>query len=316
MSARLVQTYADSLVFVTGANSLGSAFIASMGNGNFLVTNVHVAAGAPGAELRKLDGSLIPSGSPSMACGEDIFCMSVPAGGKPLPVMTQVESNAAIGDAVVVLGNSDGAGVLGAITGKIVGIGPKLVEVDAPFIPGNSGSPIIHLKTGKVIGVATYATIRQYDATTHLKMRNPQVRHFGYRLDSVKQWQPVNWHAFQQQAAMMDGISTLTDDLDDVLADIAEHRGRLTAGRHTNPAIKDAIDQCCQAEAGYANRATIIIATSNLIPSLKAACSADIAVARRRISYDYFQKQLAEQEEDRDALAKTFDGILLQLQQY
>ena len=84
--------------------------------------------------------------------------------------MDHVDENASIDDDVVVLGNAEGGGVINTIKGKIVGVGPNLVEVDAAFVPGNSGSPIIHLKTGKVIGVATYLIIAQ------IRRRHPGAR--------------------------------------------------------------------------------------------------------------------------------------------
>lgn len=309
--ARLVQTYHDSLIFVTGTEGAGSGFVAAMGNGNFLVTNVHVAAGIPGADFKKLDGAGIQGGSPSMALGEDIFCMALPAGGTPLPIMSGVESNAAIGDDVVVLGNAEGEGVINTITGKIVGIGPNLVEVDAPFVPGNSGSPIIHLKSGKVIGVATYTITKEYDLTTKRKLVRPEVRRFGYRLDNVKEWQVVNWGAFRQQAAEMESITELTDDLYDLLDDIVEHRGAITPGRHTNPAIKDGIDRWCESQKGPREWRESFGGNGNLVSYLKAACESDIGIAQRQISYDYFQRELAEQKRYRDAMAKAFEETLL-----
>src|SRR5204863_3580947 len=143
---------------------------------------------------------------------------------------------------VVVLGNAEGAGVINPIKGRIVGLGPNLVEVDAPFQPGNSGSPIIHLKTGKVIGVATYLTIRKYDSATKEAIKEPIVRRFGYRLDSVKQWQPVNWQTFYAQATEMETIEKLTNDLVAFLQDLGKD-GRVSRGAHTNPVIKNRIDQ-------------------------------------------------------------------------
>src|SRR6185312_7757504 len=74
-----------------------------------------------------------------------------------------VDKDVSIGDAVVVLGNSQGRNVVTEIEGKVTGVGPELIEVDAKFVPGNSGSPIIHVKSGKVIGVATFVTVRQPD---------------------------------------------------------------------------------------------------------------------------------------------------------
>ena len=139
----LVKTYRNSLVFVNGTNGAGSGFIASMAGANFLVTNAHVAAGVRGAAFKTLDGAQVQGGAAFVAIGHDIFSMQLAAGGKPFQVMQGVDENASIDDEIVVIGNAEGAGVINPIKGKIVGIGPNLVEVDAAFVPGNSGSPII-----------------------------------------------------------------------------------------------------------------------------------------------------------------------------
>jgi hypothetical protein len=309
-AARFVQTYHDSLVFVTGTEGAGSGFVAAMGNGNFLVTNVHVAAGIPDAAFKKLDGATVRGGSPSMAVGEDIFCMALPAGGIPLPIMRGVDSNAAIGDEVAVLGNAEGQGVINTIIGKIVGIGPNLVEVDAPFVPGNSGSPIIHLKTGKVIGVATYYVTNEYDVTTSRKLIRPVIRRFGYRLDGVNKWQPVNWGAFWQQRDEMESIEQRTADLYDFFVDLDDNKGAVTPGRHSNPIFKDRIDYWIEVNRGRSTPADRLAATANLISFLKTACESDIAIAQRQITYDYFQRELADQKQYRDAMAKGFEEML------
>ncbi len=309
-AARFIQTYHDSLVFVTGTEGAGSGFVAAIGNGNFLVTNVHVVAGIPDAVFKKLDGATVRGGSPSMAVGEDIFCMALPAGGTPLPVMRAVDSNAAIGDEVAVLGNADGQGVINTIIGKIVGIGPNLVEVDAPFVPGNSGSPIIHLKTGKVIGVATYYVTNEYDVTTERKLIRPVIRRFGYRLDGVNQWQPVNWGAFWRQRGQMESIEKLTADLFDFFVDFEANKGAVTPGRHINPIFRDRIDYWTEVNRGRPTPADRQAAAANLISFFKTTCESDIATAQRQITYDYFQRQLADQKQYRDAMEKGFDEML------
>jgi hypothetical protein len=309
-AARFIQTYHDSLVFVTGTEGAGSGFVAAMGNGNFLVTNVHVVAGIPGAAFKKLDGATVQGGSPSMAVGEDIFCMALPPGGAPLPVMRGVDTNAAIGDEVAVLGNAEGQGVINPIIGRIVGIGPNLVEVDAPFVPGNSGSPIIHLKTGKVIGVATYYVTNEYDLTTGRKSSRPVIRRFGYRLDGVDKWQPVNWGAFWRQRDQIESIEKLTADLYDFFVDLDDNKGAFTPGRHPNPIFKNRIDDWIEANRGRPTPADRLAANVNFISFLKTACESDVAIAQRQITYDYFQRKLADQKQTRDAMAQQFDEIL------
>ncbi len=309
----LVKLHRNNLVFVSGADGAGSGFVATLGGANFLFTNAHVAAGIKSAGFKTLDGTKVQVGAPSIAVGHDIFRMQLGPGGTPLEVMLKVDENAAIDDAVVVLGNAEGGGVINTIKGRIVGVGPQLVEVDAPFQPGNSGSPIIHLKTGKVIGVATYLTIKKYDAATKEILKNPVIRRFGYRLDSVKTWQPVNWPTFYAQAAEMQAIETLTGDLGNFLVDLGKD-GRVTAGAHSNPAIKTRIDQWLADKRKRLNPKDAASVDQNFISFLKVAGRADVAAARQRMTYEYFMRGLTSVEQERSAIIEIFDKIIGDLQ--
>jgi len=311
--AEIVKANRNNLVFVQGSNGAGSGFIAHLGQANYLFTNAHVAAGVKGAAFKTLDGAEVQVGAPYIAVGHDIFGMGVAPGGKPLEVMDHVDENASIDDEIVVLGNAEGGGVINTIKGKIVGVGPNLVEVDAAFVPGNSGSPIIHVKTGKVIGVATYLIVAQYDAATHQRMAAPRIRRFGYRLDSVKTWQPVNWNSFFGQAEEMESIEKLTDDLAKVLMDLARNH-KITPSLHTNPAIKQQLDWWVssgrQNSLGGRDSAT---ADQNFIAGLKNIGTADIAAAHRNLTYDYFIRNLTEQQKQRKAITDVFDEILQEM---
>ena len=310
----IVKTYRNSLVFVTGADGSGSGFVARLNEANFLFTNAHVAAGIKGAGFKSLDGTKVTGGAPAIAVGHDIFRMPLGPGGTPFEIMQGVDEKVTIDDDVVVLGNSEGAGVINTIKGKVVGVGPQLVEVDAPFQPGNSGSPIIHLKTGKVIGVATYLTIKKYDAATKEVLKAPVVRRFGYRLDSVKTWQPVAWPAFYAQAAEMQAIETLTGDLDNFLVDLSKNHGRVTTGAHANPAIKMRIDQWLAEKKKRMSPKDAAAVDQNFISFLKVACRSDTTAAQPRLTYDYFQRQLGEQQQQRGEIADIFDKIIKDIQ--
>ncbi len=308
-AAELVKTYRNSLVFVNGEQGSGSGFLAAYGGGNYVFTNAHVAAGIKGAGFKTLEGTSIKVGAASVAVGHDIFLLQSNLNGKPFEVMKGVDQNTTIGDEVVVLGNAEGAGVINTIMGKIVGVGPQLVEVDAPFVPGNSGSPIIHLKTGKVIGVATYLTIEKYDPATKQAIKDPIVRRFGYRIDSVKTWQPVNWPALYAQAAEMDGIEKLTDDLDAFLRDLIK-TGRVNANAHSNPLIKNRIDAWRNSKGRQASATDRNSADQSFLAFLKVTCQTDVAAARQHMTYDYFQRALADQQQTRNQMSEFFSKVI------
>jgi hypothetical protein len=307
-ASEMVRINHNNLVFVTGKDGAGSGFIANMGGTNYLVTNAHVTALINGASFKALDGTVVQGGAATIAVGEDVFRMAMPAGGKPLEIMQGVDENAAIGDAVVVLGNAEGQNVINTIIGKITGIGPDRVEVDAPFVHGNSGSPIIHIKSGKVIGIATFAFIKKYDTTTSERLRAPAVRRFGYRLDSVKNWQPVSWPLFYTQAGEMKNIDALTRDLMALFLDLHLNKGNVTKGQHTNPAIKTRLDRWLD-ERSRSTSGTKL-PDQNFLSFLKSVCKSDVTAASKHMTYDFFQRDLASQQQYRDELAKAFDEMI------
>ena len=309
-ASEMMKRSSGSLVFVSGNNGAGSGFIGQLRGTTFLFTNAHVAAGVKGAGFKTLDGTQVQVGTPAIAAGHDIFLTTLPPGKPAIEIMVGVEQNAAIGDGVVVLGNAEGGGVINTIIGKIVGIGPDRVEVDAPFQPGNSGSPIIHLKSGKVIGVATYLTVKKYDAATREVLRAPVVRRFGFRLDSVKKWEPVNWPAFYAQAGEMEKVEQLTADLGKFLIDIGKN-SRVSEGVHNNPAIKPRIDQWQAAKKGR-NLSPKDLAQINLnfLAFIKSACRSDTIAAQSHMTYDYFQRQLTGEQQVRGEMAEILDKII------
>ena len=315
-ASEIVRANSNNLVFVTGKEGAGSGFIANFGGGSYLFTNAHVAAGINDANFKTLGGTVVKGDAASVAVGHDIFCYALAAGGtKPLEIMQSVDENARIGDDVVVLGNAEGSGVVNTIMGKIVGIGPNLVEIDAQFVPGNSGSPIIHLKSGKVIGVATYTVTRKYDATTHEKMATPEVRRYGYRIDSVKNWQPVNWRTFYAEADAMEKVHTLTRDLDAFFTDISETHGKVTVERHTNPVIKSRIAQWQEDKGGERSMSDRSNADASFLSFLKIACQSDISALQNRLTYDYFQRELVTEQETRTEMSKAFSEIISDIRQ-
>ena len=161
-SGDVLSIHNDAFVIMKGAEGSGSGFICHQGNQTWLFTNIHVIADIKQPTMTRLDNGTVTPGAAEAAVGEDIARFAIAQSPPhPLEAITEFESNVRIGDEVMVLGNSGGGGVVTQLKGTIVGIGPDRIEVSAEFIPGNSGSPIIHVKTGKVVGIATYLTKRR-----------------------------------------------------------------------------------------------------------------------------------------------------------
>lgn len=200
----------------------GSGAILRMNGNLFVVTNAHVVSGMPSPlAMTLLDGTAIPATRIGIAKGHDVAAIPQSVVTEGLEVMTGVDKHVAIGDEVVVLGNSQGANVVTEIKGKVLGIGADRIEIDAKFVDGNSGSPIIHVKTGKVIGVATYTTTMHL-TEVRLDSQFTVVRRFGYRLDSIREWESPALATYLGKGLLLEKIEAHTRDLQHLLADIQD----------------------------------------------------------------------------------------------
>ena len=116
---------------------------------------------------------------------------------------------------VIIPGNALGDGVFSAIKGKVLAVGPQLIEVDAKFVSGHSGSPIITkniLGDYSVLGVATFTKTTKLQGRDKLS-RYDETRWYGYRLDNIQKWQKVVWNRFSREAERLNEVETRTEDI-------------------------------------------------------------------------------------------------------
>jgi hypothetical protein len=209
-----------------------------------------------------------------------------------MEIMQGVDQNALIGDEIAVLGNPRGGGVIHPVTGRIVGIGPQLVEISAAIVAGNSGSPVVHLKTGKVIAVASYLQYEKGDMTRGKS--GTAVRRFCYRLDSIKKWERVRWADFNDDAETIEKVRTRTNDLCTVVRSAGSLR-MLRPESLNDPEMAAILRRY---QASLANTKTLrekLSVIETLVKALQAASTLDTENARRRMTYDYFTKLLADE---------------------
>jgi hypothetical protein len=303
-----VHDYSGSLVFIEGGGGAGSGFIGRMRDGVFLLTNQHVVAGMPNVRFTRLDNSVITTGAIAAAVGHDIMRFAIGEVPRPLPCSDNVEADARIGDDIIVLGNAEGARVIQPLAGKLAGIGPDRVEITAEFLPGNSGSPIVHLKSGKVIGIVTFLVKGRFGALTDAGQA--RVRRFGYRLDTVKQWQPVSWSAYQAEKAIIDKVETLTRDLARLIDDIGDD-AKINTAAHSNPALVRPVRDLSNA---LANRTLSppdrTRAVQSFLASVRLLTQSDVSAARQQLHYDFFRRDLTDEAEIREKMFQLFDRVL------
>lgn len=182
------------LVVVEGSNSSGSGFMATIKGRTFFVTNIHVLGDARGAEVRTIDGASLKLGSVGFVSKDrDIAIVPVDWDGPVFKLSPSLSfDKVVIGQGVTVLGNSSGANVATRLNGEIKGIGPDELEVSAKFVPGNSGSPIVHDALGTVIAIASHLKDYTTDSKWSEDSEFNDIRRFGYRLDGDFEWEQVS----------------------------------------------------------------------------------------------------------------------------
>ena len=181
------------LAIIQTEKSTGSGFLVSENNRCYLYTNEHIVRKAKSMPTAMtLDGNSLKLGSFELAKGRDLVRFEVDGFDKGLTIASGLPE---INKDIVVFGNSDGVGVATTICGKIVGVGPKLIEVSAEFVQGNSGSPVL-LFDGSVVGIATFAIdTSEFDNWLKKDTRFNGVRRFALRMNDIE-WQGMKWELY------------------------------------------------------------------------------------------------------------------------
>lgn len=314
-AAQTVTDYSNALVIVEGQNAVGSGFICNMDGHTYIITNAHVLCDNPGVKITSIKGTVFTVGASAIAVGHDIVRMEITGAQKAFDIMTNADSNVKIGDEVTILGNSGGAGVVRPMDGAIVGLGPDLVEVDAPFVEGNSGSPIIHQATGKVLGLATYIVERSISQSAPGTVLS-QVRRFGYRLDGIQKWEAINWQAFYAQSAQLAAMDTLSDDFVRMFGD-THNLQNLDPANYSSPAMQRSIrtflDEARQGGSAMSGEDKRIL-VEHFLADLRSVTHADIIAFNSNTAYDYFRREVQDQDRFREELYKGLTQALQNVQ--
>ena len=176
------------IVIIKGKSSSGTGFVTKFCGKKVIITNNHVVKGNGKLTFLTQSGRELKVKNLFIPRDRDLAIFELEDKSiTPLQICTNV-GDLKSSTKVVVYGNSLGASVITTVKGTLQGTGPRYIETDAGFVEGNSGSPIIDLSTGKVIGVATYATFRSSWTTYGTKFK---IRRFGTRIDNI------NWDDFQ-----------------------------------------------------------------------------------------------------------------------
>jgi len=147
---------------------LGSGFVMSYDNANYIITNFHVVNGVTNMTVIFWNGDAYPASAVGTDPYSDLAVVKVPTapGSEFHPLTLSSSSTVQVGDPVAAIGNP--FGLSGSLTvGVVSQLGrtiteetagnysiADIIQFSAPINPGNSGGPLFNAN-GQVIGLTT-----------------------------------------------------------------------------------------------------------------------------------------------------------------
>ncbi|MEJ0000507.1 MAG: serine protease [Verrucomicrobiota bacterium] len=186
------------------------------------MTNIHVIADNPNLKVTTNTGAFVTVLSQKCASDRDLALLAVQdAGYSFLDLAPDISAVVQPGDQVITPGNSEGGGVMLNTAGKVLGIGPDRIEIDNPIYHGNSGGPVFHPKSGKVLGVVTYAEkvdlsddLDRARSPTAIRPSPPRCATSRCGSTPVMQWIAVDPRQFHVETAFLDQFQDQSRRLD------------------------------------------------------------------------------------------------------
>ena len=252
----------DAIVIITPERGTGTGFCCTMGGTNYLVTNTHVIEGALRFQFQTLNRVALAGVGLELADDRDLARIRLE--NAPPAALSVATGNPKHNATVTVLGNSGGAGAVTKLEGKVLAVGPEVIEVNAPFVSGNSGSPILD-ETGAVIGVATFVTKPGATVTNWVNdgTRFDKPRRFAVRLSHVA-WVPVTPRQLYDQSSILRDFDTFLEDSREIMGFLKERdyerlgefgvQRSLQKGRYFDPQYNTLVAGFCSNLSGAAER--------------------------------------------------------------
>lgn len=210
------------LLFVNGKNGAGSAFLAELFGENLIVSNAHVYLEIEEPIITDINNFNYRITRIRAARERDLVILSVaelPPQSSPLKIHANV-SSIYPDSSVVACGNSLGDNVLNYSAGKLNGVGPDRIEINAGIVPGNSGGPVLLASDGRVIGVSTYLRfIQPRPDTIGSRFEGswlfPVIRRFATRIDNLElsDFEEVELSAVQDDRKCLASVEKFIEEL-------------------------------------------------------------------------------------------------------
>lgn len=185
-----------SVFIVKTDKKTGTGFLVGFDGADFFISNLHVVNGALSLEVYNHKGTKVELPKEvEVNLNEDLFRFKVQD-----KKGVQLATSSKIGETVTAYGNSQGSNVLTESKGKVLGVGPDIIEVSCDIVQGNSGGPILN-ENGQVVGIATFLT---YEENKWLEgSRFSNVRKFALKIKDGQRWCTMPLESFLKDSEIL-----------------------------------------------------------------------------------------------------------------
>ncbi len=236
-AASTAEDLAHAVVVIKGDVAEGTGFLVRTADGPAVVTNLHVISANPNIKILTTTGAEIKTLSLKGASDRDLAMFLIQDDHYSyLELATNLDATVRPGDAVITPGNSEGGEVVLDTKGTVLGIGPERVEFSNPIYHGNSGGPVFHVKSGKVLAVVTQAlrvnTTSEIDKASFANKNSAitgAMRYFGFRLDTVPRWEPYDWNRFLAETTFLKNFHDVSRCLDSFMNGASYEKANLVS---------------------------------------------------------------------------------------
>ena len=158
-AGKLTEDQARAVVLIKGDNAEGTGFMIKTPDGPAVVTNIHVIANNPNLKITTNTGALVtvlshegrvrprPRHAGHSGCRLQLSRDGARTSARSCSPATRSSRPA----------TARAAKSCSTPPARCSAIGPERIEIDNPIYHGNSGGPVFHTKSGKVLGVVTEA---------------------------------------------------------------------------------------------------------------------------------------------------------------
>jgi hypothetical protein len=330
----LTSEQAQAVVTIKGDNAQGAGFLMRSPEGTFVVTQLHLLAANPNVKIFTNSGEQITTLSLKGAVDRDLALFTVQDNHYSyLPFSTDAANSVQAGDQLIIPDirqqtvpdtspQTDGPA---GKPGKVIRMGPERIDFDNAMGPGNSGAPVIHVKTGSVL--ALVAAEKKVDVSNDLAQAWPAnpapgsadiIPYFGLRLDGAQGWETYDWPRFLAETLFLKQFHQDTRCLDSYLNGRRRHRAQSNGEDNgppdtkyflNNPKLREANDTYKQTASG-ADRDQRLDAARELLFDLQGIADTDMSTLQEMNNLYAFDQTWAQEEVAyRKALKKELDGL-------